>query len=62
MLKSITLAVCLVSLAGCAHHGAVRVTCDGALRPVNAPIESQDPPVSVSPHDPTDAKTPERHP
>ena len=62
MLKWMTLFVVVLILSGCAHHGAVRVKCDGRLRPVNAPIESHEPPVSVLPHDPVDRKSAEPQP
>ena len=62
MVKWTISAVCLLSLIACAHHGAVRVQCDGVLRPVNASIESLEPPVSVAPKDPTSATEPERQP
>jgi len=35
-------------LSACAHHGAVRVECNGPLRPINAPSQHE-PPVSVEP-------------
>lgn len=31
-----------ISLAGCAHRGAVRVDCAGPLRPINRPVPSAD--------------------
>lgn len=62
MLKPTMGALLLLSLTGCAHHGAVRVVCDGVLRPVNAPIESHEPPVTVSPKDSAEIKTPESRP
>ena len=30
-----------VILAGCAHRGAMRVDCDGPLRPINRPSTSE---------------------
>ena len=43
---------CLMSVCGvlsaCAHRGAVRVECDGPLRPINASSIKPDP-VSVAP-------------
>ena len=36
-----------VVLAGCAHRGAVRVECEGPLRPINRPAPLKDAPVSV---------------
>lgn len=30
-------AICWLSLSACAHHSAVRVDCEGPLRPINAP-------------------------
>jgi hypothetical protein len=54
MLKlSAPLLVLVICLAACAHRGAVRVECDGPLRPINgsspAPSEA---PVSVEPGNP----------
>jgi hypothetical protein len=40
-------------LAGCAHRGAVRVECDGPLRPINRPALLKDAPVSVVPANPS---------
>jgi hypothetical protein len=40
-------------LAGCAHRGAVRVECDGPLRPINRPALLKDAPVSVVPASPS---------
>ena len=37
----------LAALDACAHKGAIRVHCDGVLRPINSPDAS--PPVSVDP-------------
>jgi hypothetical protein len=42
-----------LAVAGCAHRGAVRVQCDGPLRPINAPTQSLAPPVSIGPKTPT---------
>jgi hypothetical protein len=36
-----------MALEACAHHGAKRVECDGASRPINLPDGSM--PVSVEP-------------
>lgn len=48
MLKLCVAAVlALVGAAACAHHGAVRVLCDGVLRPINRPDVT--PPASVEP-------------
>jgi hypothetical protein len=40
----------------CAHKGAVKVDCDGPLRPINQPTSSPQSPVSVEPpkHESTD--------
>ena len=38
MLKPwVGLLILTVTLAGCAHRGAMRVDCDGPLRPINRP-------------------------
>jgi hypothetical protein len=34
-------------LAACAHRGAVRVECEGPLRPINRPAPLKDAPVTV---------------
>ena len=49
MIMKLTLLLLLtVGLTACAHRGATRVDCTGALRPINLP--SQDArPVSVAP-------------
>jgi hypothetical protein len=41
--------VLMTVLAGCAHRGAVRVECDGALRPINPKEQLRESPVSVAP-------------
>ena len=38
-----------VILAGCAHRGAMRVDCDGPLRPINRPSTLKEAPVTVVP-------------
>jgi hypothetical protein len=43
----------MILLAGCAHRGAVRVECDGPLRPINRPALLKDAPVSVVPASPS---------
>lgn len=40
-------------LAGCAHRDAVRVECDGPLRPINRPAPLKDAPVTVVPASPS---------
>lgn len=35
--------------AACAHKGAVKVDCNGPLRPINQPTSSQPGPVTVGP-------------
>lgn len=59
MLKLILVfATGLAVAAGCAHKGAVRVQCDGVLRPINSPQMSF--PVSVVPAVPlTEAGVPQ---
>jgi hypothetical protein len=41
-----------VIVAGCAHRGAVRVECEGPLRPINRPAPLNDAPVTVEPASP----------
>jgi hypothetical protein len=62
MLKPILAVVAIVSLAACAHRGAVRVECDGVLRPVNTPIGAHEPPVSTVPVSPAKDSAPEARP
>jgi hypothetical protein len=45
--------VLITLLAGCAHHGAVRVECDGPLRPINRLALLKDAPVTVVPASPS---------
>jgi len=49
-------------LAGCAHRGAVRVECEGPLRPINAPARLSDGPVTVVPASPDTPKPSEGRP
>ena len=50
MLNTVIRCSVLISLlAGCAHRGAVRVECDGPLRPINRPAPLKDAPVTVAP-------------
>jgi hypothetical protein len=41
-----------VTLAGCAHRGAMRVDCEGPLRPINRPANLKEAPVTVVPASP----------
>jgi hypothetical protein len=50
MFKQFSSVLALVTvLTACVHHGAVRVQCDGVLRPINA--REQPAPVSVTPRE-----------
>jgi len=49
-------------IVGCAHHRAVRVECDGPLRPINPPMSLKDAPVTVVPAGPNTQRTGERQP
>ena len=51
-----------VIVAGCAHREAVRVECEGPLRPINRPAPLKDAPVTAEPASPDPAKTDERRP
>lgn len=51
-----------ILLAGCAHRGAMRVECEGPLRPINAPATLKDAPVTVVPASRDTPKTGERQP
>ncbi len=46
----IPLSMLALLFAGCAHHGAVRVECDGPLSPINSPVKEA--PVSIVPASP----------
>lgn len=48
-------------LAACAHRGAVRVDCEGPLRPINSPSQPE-PPVSVVPAPAVPTPDPEKQP
>ncbi len=53
MLNTIVRSFLLTTLlAACAHHGAMRVECDGPLRPINRPAPLKDAPVTVVPTSP----------
>jgi hypothetical protein len=49
--RMLLLIACLVSLSACAHHNAVRVDCEGPLRPINrpAPVSSVAPSLPAAP-------------
>jgi hypothetical protein len=49
-------------LSGCAHRGAVRVECEGPLRPINTPAALTDAPVTVVPASPDTPKASEGRP
>ena len=51
-----------ILLAGCAHRGAVRVECEGPLRPINAASTLRDAPVTVVPASPDTPKASEGRP
>jgi hypothetical protein len=53
---SISFWIVAILLAGCAHRGAVRVECEGALRPINRPAPLKDAPVTVAPANPEATK------
>lgn len=48
----IRFSILAILLAGCAHRGARRVECEGALRPINRPAPLKDAPVTVAPASP----------
>lgn len=64
MLKTLVpFLILMTSLAACAHRGAVRVECDGALRPINdSGSTSSHAPVSVAPATPDNHPNGERRP
>ena len=50
MLRTYALWIVLAALlTACAHRGAVRVECEGPLRPINRPASPGEAPVSVTP-------------
>jgi hypothetical protein len=49
-------------LAACAHRGAVRVDCEGPLRPINTPAPLKDAPVTVAPVNPDNSASGEKRP
>lgn len=49
-------------LSACAHRGAVRVDCEGPMRPINPPAQPSEAPVSVAPAHPSGEKTGETQP
>ncbi len=51
-----------IFLAACAHRGAVRVDCEGTLRPINRPAPLKDAPVTVVPTNPDNSAIGEKHP
>jgi hypothetical protein len=53
---SIRFSMVALLLAGCAHRGAVRVDCEGPLRPINRPASLKDAPVTVAPGSPEATK------
>ena len=52
LLKTLFLLTSGMVLAGCAHHTAIRVDCNGHLRPINGPLPYEKSPASVSSEDP----------
>jgi hypothetical protein len=63
MLNTIVRSFLLAALlAGCAHRGAVRVECDGGLRPINQSALLKDAPVTVVPASSGAPKSGERQP
>jgi hypothetical protein len=58
----IRLLILATFLVGCAHHGALRVECEGPLRPINPPMSLKDAPVTVVPASPDTQRNGERQP
>ena len=48
-MRSLLILTLAVLAAACAHKGAVKVDCNGPLRPINQPTSSQPAPVTVEP-------------
>lgn len=51
-----------MALAGCAHGSAIRVECQGRLRPINRPAEVKDTSARVGPASPSVPKSGEAQP
>jgi hypothetical protein len=51
-----------ILVASCAHRGAVRVDCEGPLRPINTRAPLKEAPVTIVPASPDTPKTGERRP
>jgi hypothetical protein len=49
LMRSVLILTLALFAQACAHKGAVKVDCNGPLRPINQPTSSQQPPVSVEP-------------
>lgn len=48
-IRSLVILTLTVLAAACAHKGAVKVDCNGPLRPINQPTSRQPAPVTVEP-------------
>jgi hypothetical protein len=59
-MRKVSVCVWMVAifLVGCAHRGAVRVQCEGPLRPINRPISLKDAPVTIAPASPESTNKP----
>jgi hypothetical protein len=49
MIRLLVWVLGVLSVLGCAHKGAVRVRCEGPLRPVNAPVGAPAAPAGGAP-------------
>lgn len=49
MFKPLSLLILAVAVTACAHRGAVRVVCEGALRPINRPAPAPQPAAAETP-------------
>jgi len=61
-IRSLVILTLAVLAAACAHKGAVKVDCNGPLRPINQPTSSQPAPVAVEPTNKDAPKFSERRP
>ena len=61
-LRSLLILTLAALAVACAHKGAVKVECDGPLRPINQPIASQPAPVTVEPATKEVPNAPEKQP
>jgi hypothetical protein len=62
LMRTLLILMLAVCAAACAHKGAVKVDCNGPLRPINLPIARQQAPVTVEPASKEAPSPPEMRP